>query len=199
MVTWKGGSRNEGFLVGWASEEERRVELERSFPSDPHHLPSFLLRPCRLLPPLQLQPNELDLLFLLNRRTTPTTTQQEEQTIQDDDLLPPSPPLLPLLLERNRLVSDGNIILQVENTDFKVYRGVLASQSKVFEDMFRLAGEGAEEEEGGDLEEEDESTSEKEERVLPSWKHDEGIATVELLQDVVGAWEAMLTALYEEV
>lgn len=34
MVTWKGGSRNEGFLVGWASEEERRVELERSFPSD---------------------------------------------------------------------------------------------------------------------------------------------------------------------
>lgn len=31
---------------------------------------------------------------------------------------------------------DGNVILQAENTQYKVYRGVLAQSSSVFRDMF---------------------------------------------------------------
>lgn len=33
---------------------------------------------------------------------------------------------------------DGNIIVQAEKTQFRVHRGVLAKQSVVFKDMFRL-------------------------------------------------------------
>ena len=31
---------------------------------------------------------------------------------------------------------DGNVVLQAQNTQFKVYRGILAQSSPVFKDMF---------------------------------------------------------------
>ena len=37
---------------------------------------------------------------------------------------------------------DGNIILVAEGTGFKVYKGILASHSEVFRDMFALAQTG---------------------------------------------------------
>lgn len=33
---------------------------------------------------------------------------------------------------------DGNIILQAEWTQFKVYRGILAKNSEIFKDMFAM-------------------------------------------------------------
>jgi hypothetical protein len=33
---------------------------------------------------------------------------------------------------------DGNIILQAETTQFRVYRGILGDSSQVFRDMFNL-------------------------------------------------------------
>lgn len=43
---------------------------------------------------------------------------------------------------------DGNIILEAELTQFKVYRGILSANSDVFRDMFALArGGGSEGEE----------------------------------------------------
>lgn len=33
---------------------------------------------------------------------------------------------------------DGNIILQAENTQFRVYRGILAASSSIFADMFSM-------------------------------------------------------------
>ena len=33
---------------------------------------------------------------------------------------------------------DGNIVLQTQHTQFKVYRGILAQSSPVFKDMFML-------------------------------------------------------------
>lgn len=33
---------------------------------------------------------------------------------------------------------DGNVVLQAQNTQFKVYRGILAQSSPVFKDMFML-------------------------------------------------------------
>lgn len=51
--------------------------------------------------------------------------------------------------------SDGNLVLQVEQTDFKVHRSVLRRRSNVFADMFKVGGNqkgslevGAEAEEG---------------------------------------------------
>lgn len=42
-------------------------------------------------------------------------------------------------LERSDIwYDDGNIVLQAQNHQFKVYRGVLAGSSSVFKDMFSL-------------------------------------------------------------
>ncbi|KAL7411495.1 hypothetical protein BDY24DRAFT_396032 [Mrakia frigida] len=90
--------------------------------------------------------------------------------------------------------SDGNIILQVQDTDFKVHRGVLESQSSVFKDMFavgRDAGGGGGEKGKG---------SEKIMRQrggLPLWMEGQRVETVELVHDVAGAWEIMLAVLYD--
>lgn len=108
-----------------------------------------------------------------------------------------SPPPSPRTKSTRFCFSDGNIILQVGDTDFKVHRGVLESESSVFEDMFQVAGEGAGGDEGGGENDGTRETSDG--RELPLLGEQEGVATVELLQDVVGAWEVMLSALYQGV
>lgn len=43
------------------------------------------------------------------------------------------------LLQRSRLwFDDGNVILQAENTQFRVHRSLLSLQSNVFKDMFSM-------------------------------------------------------------
>lgn len=34
--------------------------------------------------------------------------------------------------------NDGNIVLQVESTQFRVYRGILGNSSSIFDDMFNI-------------------------------------------------------------
>ena len=43
---------------------------------------------------------------------------------------------------------DGNIVLEAEQSQFRVYRGILAVNSEVFRDMFNLAQAGGEEVDG---------------------------------------------------
>lgn len=33
---------------------------------------------------------------------------------------------------------DGNVVLQAENTQFRVYRGILCASSSIFKDMFSI-------------------------------------------------------------
>lgn len=43
------------------------------------------------------------------------------------------------LLQRSRFwFDDGNVILQAENTQFRVHRSLLSMQSSVFKDMFSM-------------------------------------------------------------
>lgn len=37
---------------------------------------------------------------------------------------------------------DGNVILEAEQTQFRVYRGILAANSAIFKDMFQFAKPG---------------------------------------------------------
>ncbi|KAF7297689.1 BTB domain-containing protein [Mycena kentingensis (nom. inval.)] len=50
-----------------------------------------------------------------------------------------SDPPLPITRSPTYWFDDGNIVLQVESTQFRLYRGLLATQSTVFRDIFTLA------------------------------------------------------------
>ena len=49
------------------------------------------------------------------------------------------PPLSDLKLCEEFWLEDGNIVLVTRDVAFRIYRGLLAAQSKVFEDMFASA------------------------------------------------------------
>jgi hypothetical protein len=48
----------------------------------------------------------------------------------------------PIIRSEEVWYEDGNLIVRAENTLFKVYRGVLASKSTVFADMFTVSSSG---------------------------------------------------------
>ena len=55
-----------------------------------------------------------------------------------DEPFPDQPPAPADPVRSDLWYDDGNIVLQAENTQFKVYRGILIENSTVFRDMFSL-------------------------------------------------------------